>query len=160
MDATRKTRGKSSPRPSGGGCSRPRPPAPSEWASPPSSATSPRLARGSPWPEEAPRLEAETGREGARKLSEADLEKRPAATLPEGREFLRAAWRAMLAGSIEEQTASCWWTSVGRTPRSARCTPGRAGASGRRAARHRATGGATSSPCRHLAGEHDALPAQ
>ena len=53
-------------------------------------------------------------------------------------EFLRAAWKALVAdGIVATRSALCSWTSAARTPRCARCTLGRgrgAGARGRRPA--------------------------
>ncbi len=60
------------------------------WASLRSSATWRATVRGDPsLRRKTPRLETETGREGARKLLEANLEEHPEATLPQRREFLQ-----------------------------------------------------------------------
>ena len=96
--------------------------------------------------------------EAGRKLLEADLEERPAATLPQRREFLTrvagvrvsdSTVSRMLGGLWSReprmQAASCSSRSARRMSRCVRCTLGRGGASGR-FARHRATGGRTS-PC-------------
>src|SRR5215207_252737 len=83
---TPKTSERRSSRPSRGGCPRQKQLASSAWGSPQSSATSPRPGR-SLAPKKRPSSKLKMDATG-RRLLEADLEERPAATLPQRREYL------------------------------------------------------------------------